>query len=122
MAKDDISSLPKWAQERFSTIQRERDISVRELSQWNDSQTKSNFFITEYVTNGEKDGFKKRYIQTNKISIQYEGIYFEAMATDGEISISWSGGEEAHSGGEVAFIPVSYQRAKLTPHGKMRVR
>jgi hypothetical protein len=63
---DDLTKLPKWAQEYIKDIKRQRDDARTRLSEFIDSQTPSDFFVEEW----DNAGPIKRYIQTHKITVK----------------------------------------------------
>lgn len=123
----DLSKLPKWAQEHIATLERERDVAIRELNEWVDSQTPSPIYIDEMVCTGETKGTttKRRYVQTRRLTIEYAGVeldVFLAPEHDGsrDFGIHLSFSTPDHSLGQVAMIPISFQQVVLIAKENMR--
>lgn len=85
MTDTQISKLPKWAQEHIRQLQRQRDIAVRELREYMDSQTESKVYYDDLtcLENGAPSQLR-RYVQTNKIAIVHEGVELDIYAAPGD--------------------------------------
>jgi hypothetical protein len=120
LIEDKIKRLPKWAQDHIIHLERERDVSVRKLNDFCDNQTKSPIFIDDLICTGEEKGpsKKRNYIQSKRIELEYSGVYLQIICRDNCIDLNWSNGQ--YGSGEVAFIPVSFQAARLTSKENMR--
>ena len=117
-----IEKLPKWAQEHIVTIERQRDKAIRQLNKFCDDQTESAIFVEDAPCTGE-DGkrgpiFKKHYIQSDKVAIEHAGVGLEIICRDGYIGLQWC--EENGNYKDIAFIPESYQSARLVSKENMR--
>jgi hypothetical protein len=130
MSDPRIEKLPKWAQDEFRSLQRERDTAVRKLQEYEDAQTESPISYTSLVSDGAADvgpSIRTRYINgTNKIEFEHKGVHLRVMLTeecpsrsDG-IHVSWSVGQ--NSVGEIAMIPDGFQSIRLVARENMRVR
>lgn len=124
MSPEQLAKLPKWAQEEFKTLERERDIAVRELNQWVDNQTPSNIKIHEHVPIGP-GGPKRmtRFIQGYCVEFEHAGVWVEVTlpywdAREKYITLKW--GKEQIACDEVAFIPYSHQSARIVAKENMR--
>lgn len=119
-----LDRLPRWAQEYIHKIERERDVAIRELNEWVDSQTKSPFYIDEVVCTGETQGpsTKRRYVQAHSIAVDFGGVELRVLLRDSHgperIELSWNSTDRI--GKHVGFIPVSFQQAELRSQGNMR--
>lgn len=120
---EQIAKLPKWAQEHIETISRERELAVRSLNQYCDESTPSPFSTFEYVCTGEIQGpsGKRRYIQAIAIEVEWRGVTLRIDANDygnnGKgIRLQWGTKRNTE---EVAFIPTSYQAARILTAGDM---
>ena len=120
-----LSKLPRWAQEHIENLQRERDVAVQTLKQFEDSQTPSAIFYEDAVCDGEKSGptFRRKYIQNHAVQIEAHGISLRVSTEHGDtrgesITLQW--GKSNNMAGDVAFQPLSYQYAKLITKDKMR--
>ena len=122
----DVERLPKWAQERLESLERERDTAINALNAYADHQTESPFYFDDLLCTGE-DGpqkgptFKRVYINgTNRMTVCYGGVALEILLRSYHlgISLSWSSAErELH---HVAMIPASYQQVTLIAKKNMR--
>lgn len=116
----EVEKLPKWAQEIIKDISRERETAIRALNEYVDSQTPSPFYIDETECLGEQQGpsTKRRYIQAHRITVVYEGVRLDILLRDDTIDLKW--GAPNFSMDEIAFIPSSFQSARLVSRDKMR--
>ncbi len=53
---NDLSKLPKWARERITNLERQRDEAVRQLNEFCATQTPSGIWVDELVSTGEQAG------------------------------------------------------------------
>lgn len=72
VTEDLIACLPKWAQRHIEKIQYQRDAAVDALNHFIDKQTKSDIWIDEHPTTGEKTGpvEKKCYLQAHEVTFR----------------------------------------------------
>lgn len=113
-----LEKLPKWAQEEFKSLERERDDAINSLKKWTDEQTTSPISVSELVCDGEQrgPGHYTRYIQSNHIEINFQDVYLRILLRDGDrgrggIELQWSGREAMLE--EMALIPTGFQSATL---------
>jgi hypothetical protein len=93
----DITKLPKWAQEHVQKLEYQRDAAVDALNHFIDKQTKSDIWIDEHPTTGEKTGpvEKKCYLQAHEVTFRLGkeeicvGFSYEKQAL--RISAGWNG-------------------------------
>lgn len=102
-----INKLPKWAQEYIEKLERERNIAIQELDEYLNSQKESPFYVREF----ELGRFFNRYIQTHRMDVQHGDVHLSILLRENHIDLSWSNDESGSN--EVAFIPTSFQAAKL---------
>jgi len=71
---NDISKLPKWAQDLIASFERQRNTAIHALNEFLNDQEKSNVFTQSYEPLGDKDGPRliKRFIQTNQVKFAFE--------------------------------------------------
>ena len=124
---DQLSKLPKWAQDQLKTLQRERDTAVEALKEWTDSQTETPISILEMPCLGERPGPSQivRFIKPGiGTEFKWEGIHLQVTLNSGGrqhengISLQWSA--EARGLEHVAMIPKSFQQVDLIAKGNMR--
>lgn len=118
---DDISKLPKWAQQTIRELSRERDTAINKLNEYLDSETETEIYVDDLVSTGEQQGptFKRRYIQGHVITFNHSGVQLDVnIFYDGCIDLKWSIPTDRI--GDVAFIPQSYQNARLVSKKDMR--
>jgi hypothetical protein len=125
MSDDKIAKLPKWAQDMFRDLQREREVAIRALNEWTDNQTPSPVFIDELECLGEEKtergsppSRKRRYVQTHRIQIEWAGVVLDVHLRDEGIALQW--GTLDRSMAEVSMVPRSYQQVTLMTKDKMR--
>lgn len=122
---NDISKLPKWAQDHIADLRRQRDTALNKLNDFVDDQTPSHFYVDDHVCVGEKSGptTKRHYIQTEKMTVEYGKITLNIYCRDDQrgehpcIDLQWGYG---YSNQEVAMIPESFQKVRLVAHEHMR--
>lgn len=124
----DVSKLPKWAQERILTLERERDLAIRALNAFQDEQTPSMFYHDDWVSTGEGKGpsVKRRYVQTHNMVVENAGITLRIVCPvhsgserANAIELQWSGMQRSVVE-EIAFIPQSFCAARLVHKDNMR--
>jgi hypothetical protein len=119
---ENFDKLSKKVQDYIRKIERERDIAVRALNEHLDNETPSEIYIEEYESTGEEIGptLKRRNIQGYKVSFEHAGVGLDVSIFDDNcIDLLWSKKNHLLSG-DVAFIPSSYQGARLVSCDKMR--
>jgi hypothetical protein len=119
-----IEKLPAWAREHIKDLQRQRDLAVRSLNEYCDTQTPSPFFTSDMESTGEQKGptIRKRYIQAYKIIVEHEGVSLKVMVRPGDskkIELQW-GVAEGRITEDIAFVPCSFQAADLIAKENMR--
>lgn len=121
MTPEQLSKLPKFAQEYIRSLRRERDVSVRAMNEWQDGQTVAPVYYQEYVSSNEEatggPSLKTVYVQTRKITMEHAGVEVELMIRGQQIDIRW--GLAGDRGGDVAFIPSSYQAGRVVSRENM---
>lgn len=122
---EQLAKLPKWAQEYIADIERQRFVAVRALDKFKDEQTPSPFYCEDHYSTGEKQGpiFRRKYIQTDSIEVEWRGVRLTVDANDygnsgRGIRLQWSLLNRGLE--EIAFVPTSYQSAKLMAKEDMR--
>ncbi len=122
---EQIAKLPKWAQEYIKDVSREREVSLRTLNAFQDEQTPSPFYVEENLCTGEASGptTKRRYIQAHSVEVYFRGVHLTVDANEfgnsgSGIRLQWSSKERG--GGDAAFIPTSYQSARIVSKEDMR--
>lgn len=121
MTEEQFNKLPKWAQEEFKTIQRQREEAIKSLNEYVDNQTESPFSVDDYVSTGEEEGPSKkvRYIQAYCVRVKHAGVDLRVYANeDNSIRIQY--GKQNYSIGEVALIPVSFQTIEIKASSNLR--
>lgn len=123
---EQIAKLPRWAQEHIKDLERQREVAVRALDEYVDAQTESPFYTLDNECTGERQGptFRKRYIQAHSIEVEWRGVVLSVDANDygqvgGGIRLKWEAGGK-HASKDAAFIPSSYQSARIVSKEDMR--
>lgn len=114
--QDKIDKLPKWAREYINDLENERDAALRSLHKFRDEDTPSNIYTENMVCTNEQENSKaptvyRRYVQDDKIYIDYNGIRADIFLNRGEIDIQYSLGNRFTA--DVILQPVSYQKIVL---------
>ena len=120
--EEKIKKLPKWAQAYIAKLNRERETAIRSLNKFLDKQTESPFYFDELLSTGEQQGptFKRKYVQTCRMSVKYAGVILNILLRRDSIQIMWGGGEYELE--QIALIPDSYQSARLVAKENMRTK
>jgi hypothetical protein len=117
MTEQQFDRLPKWAQNEFEKIQRERDTAIRQLNAYVDDQTESPFRTDDLVSTGERQGptQKIRYIQSHAMSVVYAGVELTIILrdTNGPPRIDLSWGRVERDNDPVFMVPRSFQSVDL---------
>lgn len=113
---ENLAKLPKWAHEGIQALIRERDMAVRTLNEFQDSQKPSKIFFESHPCLGEGVGqgptAKTCYVQSKVITIRNAGVELRVSAFhDDKIELSW--GHPDRICCDVAFIPECYQSARI---------
>lgn len=73
----DFTKLPKWTQEYIQNIERERDVAIRTLNEFQDSQTPTPYWTEEYTCLGESTPHgdrgptnKRHYVQAHRMTVK----------------------------------------------------
>jgi len=118
---EQLSNLPKWAQEHIKDLDRRVVCAERTLNEFNDNQTPSEFYYDDYVSvGGGSPQYFRRYIQTNKVTVEHSGVQVDILVRGGEddIEIGWS--DPTRMCREVAMVPKSFQQIKIIHPSKIR--
>jgi hypothetical protein len=123
---EEATKLPKWAQEKVKSLSRERDIAVRELNEYLDTQTPSPVMVEEHPCIGEARGpsYKTRYIQAKDVKFVWQGVELTVSLRergpqpDTGIQLSWS--DEKRGIAHVCMMPLSFNRVQLITKENMR--
>jgi len=115
-----IAKLPVWARNYIRDVERERDVCLRQLNAFCESQKQSPIYYEELVCTGEKSGpsTKRAYVQSRRITIEHAGVTLNAYVDKNRLRLRW--GAPSHGAGEIAMIPDSYHSASLVSKENMR--
>lgn len=111
---EQFDKLPKFAQAYIRDIEREREEAISNLNSWIDTQTPKPFFVEEMLSLGEGVGspsFKKRYVEGRWMIVRHAGVEMKITLRDRQIDLSW--GSDRRDMGVAAFIPTSFQQARI---------
>lgn len=117
---NDITKLPKWAQDKIAMLERERETAIDTLNRWQDGQAKSPIANPNYECTGENIGptMKTQYIQSHRLEITWQGIKLQVLLRDKAIDLQYSGAGAMQS--DVCLVPRSYQQIWLVVKENMR--
>jgi len=114
-----IVKLPKWAQEEFERVVRERDTAVKALNNYCDKQTKSPFYYNDFLCVDQPPKKYTAYVQTHTMKVEHKGVCLEIIPSDDGIILQW-GGDKHYYVKDVALVPKAYQRVELIAKDNMR--
>lgn len=110
-----MERLPVWAKELIGDLQRERDVAVRQLKEFTDSQTPTNIWHEEFVCDGEKKGPStyRHYIDAYSITAEFEGVQVNLLLRrDDGITITYGPEGRIHHAG-VYCTPYSHRQFRV---------
>jgi hypothetical protein len=114
-----LAKLPKWAQRYIKQVEGEREAAVFRLNQYQDRETPSNIWSTNLTCIGEKDrgpSITKQYFHATDVEIEHKGVHLTVGGLwnkDACMTLSWRPAGQGHGMGDIAFVPTSYQQARL---------
>ena len=101
-----LARLPKWARDYIRAIERERNVAVKTLTEWEDGQTPSRFFVEEHVSDGAAGtgpSMRVRYIRASMV--RYVGAGVDATFIERQDGLDILFGPESRTGpGETAAL------------------
>jgi len=117
-----IAKLPKWAQDHIKDLSRQREVTIRTLNESLDKQTPSPFYYEDNLCTGEQSGpvRKRIYVQTHWLYVEWEGVQLQILLREGQRQIDLKWYDQIGNCRDVAFIPSSYQSARLVARGNMQ--
>lgn len=122
-----LAKLPAWAQEHIKTLQRERDVAVRELTEFLDNQKPSRVFTEHYIAPciGELRPSQERVYVHPDYAVVMEAhdirvrLTNEHGSTNNEsICLQWE--DIGRKCRDVALVPLSYNMVRLITKARMR--
>jgi len=112
MTPQQFAKLPRYAQNAFHQERRSKHDAEEKIRRLTDTQTKTKIWVEDY---GAEIDHQREYVQGDAIVIAHAGVCLKVTAyRDQGIELSWSEGDCPYGTGDVAFIPTSYQQARLT--------
>lgn len=108
-----VAKLPKWAQEYIADLERRQKTAETHFREHIDKQTPSDMFYDEYLCVGEKSDSFRRYVQTDRLTVQHDGVRLDILLRpeDKGIELQWD--DEHRRCREIAMVPTSFQKVKL---------
>ena len=122
--REKIAKLPVWAREYIKTLEMRREAALGTLNRHVDQETPSAFYYEEWPCTGEEAGptIKRFYIQAHSITCDFDGIELDISAhhfnNQRGIRLQWNNPDRGLE--EIAFIPESFQTARLIARKDMR--
>lgn len=124
---EQLAKLPAWARDYIKNLSMQREQAIKTLNEFCDSQTPTPFYIEDNPCTGEQSGpsTKRHYINAISINVFWRNVWLRVDANDygnsGDgIRLQWGSGNPDNRQGEAAFIPGSYQYARLVSKEDMR--
>lgn len=118
-----IDKLPKWAQQQIRQLTQERDSAVSALFRYEDAQTPSKVWTEDIHHLLGRTTFVKNYFQCDGLTIEQAGVRLKVRGLWDEktpISLAWGPACCDSRLGDIAFIPESYQQARLVAPENLR--
>ena len=121
LTEEQLAKLPRWAQEHIHNLERRMDVAERTLMEFKDNQTPSGIFYKEYCCIGEgTPATLTRFVQAESITVQAHGVRVHASINDSRKVVELQWGDTNAISTDVAFIPESFQKARLVNKIHMR--
>jgi len=110
---EQIARLPKWAQYHIRDMAQQREAAVRALDKFEATQTPSQMYVEDFVSDGQTRGPSTRrcYVQGRRITIIHNGIELDVLMRDEALDLSWSRANRMP--GDVPMIPHSHNQVWL---------
>jgi hypothetical protein len=114
-----LSKLPKHVQTYIRGLERERDNALEVMRKIEDDQTPTKIRSRDFECLGEQRGPTEvvRYFDADRLEIEQNGVRLTIdglWKDDEDICLSWHPSGEGHAMGDIAMIPVSNQRVRLS--------
>ena len=114
-----MARLPKHVQKYIEGIERERERALSVMRKLEDEQTPTKVKCEDFESFGEQRGPTRvtRYFDAKRLEITQHGV---TLCVDGlwndteDITLSWRPAGDGHPCGDIALIPLSHQRIKLS--------
>lgn len=115
---EQLENLPKWAQKHIKDLTRQAFMARRELREYVDNQTESNFYTENW--NSDEEKLLRNFIQTHKMTILRDDVEVTVLLRHDEpgIDISWT--DHQRISREVALIPIGFNSIRILKQGDMR--
>ncbi len=110
---NDITKLPKWAQERIRNLERQRIAAVEALDDFEAAHATGPVTVHQMVSDksGGPSSRKVRF-DAHWLTIEHAGVALDITLADDEIRVSYTQGKSMPSS-PVYLQPTSFQQFKL---------
>lgn len=119
---NDVTKLPKWAQDRIRDLERQRDTAIRTLHEFRDAEKPSGVYVEDHACTGEVQGptLYRHYIQSREVMFEVGSLKlavrlpWDRNGSDG-ITLQWEDTARRILHRSPGFVPLSYCRAVIEP-------
>lgn len=113
LTEQQLDRLPKYAQEYIKDLERTVETAEAKLDQYVNVNNHGSFAVQELVCLTENRSLERK-IDAYRMRVEHADIHLEvSIGHDDCIDLRWTAGSDRYGLGDVAFIPTSYQNAKL---------
>lgn len=116
---EQLAKLPKYVSKYIEGLERERDRALAVMRKMESEQVPTKVKCEDFESTGEQYGPSRvtRYFDAKRLEITQHGV---TLCVDGlwnddeDIILSWRPAGQGHPCGDIALIPLSHQRIKLS--------
>lgn len=117
-----LAKLPKYAQEYIEDLERTLETAEETLDRYVNVNQDGQFSFGDLVCLKETRALERK-VDAIRMRVEHADIHLEvSIAHDDRIELRWTAGPDKYGLGDVAFIPTSYQHAKLIHPSKTITR
>jgi len=109
---NDLTKLPKWAQEHIKDLQMQRDTAVSVVEEHCETQVPSPFKFESLSCETSPPSHRTFYVDAHGLVVTHNGVELSIILRD-NIDLQWGVAGGFRLNGEVSFVPISYMMASL---------
>jgi len=113
ISDEQFNKLPKYAQEHIEELQRDRDLAIKKLNDFLDSQTPSPIYVDDMIAFSGGPKQIRQYVHGQRVFFEKDGVTLEVSLFDDYRNIEMRYYQTKRLTGSVALTPVSHQHLRL---------